>query len=109
MLDRCILLMVNEASLILQDKITESPEDVDTGMIWGTGFAPFRGGLLQHADSVGIKEVVKRLNELAGKFGERFKPSPMLEQMAKDGKRFYPNRPFVPYKERSGYPKVQNY
>ena len=109
MLDRCILLMVNEASLILQDKITDSPEDVDTGMIWGTGFAPFRGGLLQHADSLGIKEVVKRLNELAGKCGERFKPSPMLEQMAKDGKRFYPNRPYVPYKERTGYPKVQNY
>lgn len=108
-LDRCVLLMINEASLILQDKITESPEDVDIGMIFGTGFPPFRGGLMQHADHLGIKNIVDRLNELNGKYGDRFKPSAILEEMASSGKRFYNNRPYVPYKERNGFPQVQKH
>lgn len=106
--DRCILLMVNEASYILQEGTAASPEDVDIGMIWGTGFPPFRGGLLQYADHRGLSAVVDRLRQFQRALGDdRFAPSSLLESMAKDGKRFFPNRPFVPYKERSGFPSVK--
>lgn len=105
--DRCVLLMVNEASLILAEGIANSPEDVDIGMIWGTGFPAFRGGLLQYADHRGIENIVDNLNRLAlSTKSERFKPSQMLVDMANDNKRFFPNRPWVPYVERSGFPKV---
>ncbi|RNF06061.1 trifunctional enzyme alpha subunit, mitochondrial precursor-like protein [Trypanosoma conorhini] len=105
--DRCVLLMVNEAGYILQEKVAATPEDVDIGMIWGTGFPPFRGGLLQHADHRGLPAVVDRLRQLQDALGDdRFAPCPLLQSMAKDGKRFFPNRPFVPYRERAGFPKV---
>lgn len=107
-LDRCVLLMVNEASYILAEGIAASAEDVDIGMIWGTGFPPFRGGLLQYADHRGIQKIVDRLTQLKDTLkDDRFEASPMLKEMAKGNKRFFPNRPFVPYVERSGFPKVQ--
>eukprot|EP00760_Papus_ankaliazontas_P001044 PhM_4_TR10363/c1_g1_i1/m.27448/K01782/fadJ; 3-hydroxyacyl-CoA dehydrogenase / enoyl-CoA hydratase / 3-hydroxybutyryl-CoA epimerase len=105
--DRCVLMMVNEATLILQEGICERPEDVDIGMVWGTGFAPFRGGLLQYADHRGAANIVTRMEELASKCGDRFQPSAMLKDMAKGNKRFFPDRPMVPYKERHGFPSVK--
>lgn len=108
-LDRCVLLMVNEASLILSEGVCASPEDVDMGMIFGTGFPPFRGGLLQYADHRGVGAIVDRLSQLRDTCkDERFAPSSMLTDMAKGNKRFFPNRPFVPYVERTGSPKLGN-
>lgn len=107
-LDRCVLLMVNEASYILSEGVAHSPEDVDIGMIWGTGFPPFRGGLLQYADHRGVAKVVDRLSQLRDTLkDERFEPSPMIKEMAKGSKRFFPDRPFIPYVERSGFPAVK--
>lgn len=104
-IDRCILLMVNEASYILGEGIANSAEDVDIGMIWGAGFPAFRGGLLQYADHRGIKNIVDTLNNLSSK-GDRFKPSDVLVKMAKDNTRFFPDRPYAPYVERHGCPKI---
>ncbi|KAG5501909.1 hypothetical protein JKF63_04179 [Porcisia hertigi] len=105
--DRCILLMVNEAVRILDEKIAMSPEDVDTGMVWGTGFPPYRGGLLQYADHRGIANVVAALDQLHRKTKkDHFAPTETLKRMAAEGKRFFPSRPYVPYQERHGYPKV---
>ncbi|CAJ1028372.1 Enoyl-CoA hydratase/isomerase/NAD binding domain of 6-phosphogluconate dehydrogenase [Leishmania utingensis] len=105
--DRCVLLMVNEATLILDEAIAMSPEDVDTGMVWGTGFPPFRGGLLQYADHRGIANVVAALEQLQGKTKkDYFAPTERLKKMASKGMCFFPNRPYVPYQERHGYPKV---
>ncbi|EAN88932.1 trifunctional enzyme alpha subunit, mitochondrial precursor-like protein, partial [Trypanosoma cruzi] len=85
-----------------------TPEDVDIGMIWGTGFPPFRGGLLQYADHRGLSVIVDRLRQLQDVLrDDRFAPCPLLESMGKNDKRFFPNRPFVPYKERSGIPAVK--
>jgi len=103
-IDRCILSMVNEAALILDEGICSSPEDVDLGMVFGTGFAPFRGGLLNYADNRGISKVVEALNTLSGKYGDRFKPAARLVKMAHEGKRFFPNRPLAPIVEK---PKVK--
>jgi 3-hydroxyacyl-CoA dehydrogenase / enoyl-CoA hydratase / 3-hydroxybutyryl-CoA epimerase len=55
----------------------------------GTGWAPFRGGPLKYADSVGISTVVSRLNHLAGEFGEHFKPCALLNEMVNRGVTFF--------------------
>jgi 3-hydroxyacyl-CoA dehydrogenase/enoyl-CoA hydratase/3-hydroxybutyryl-CoA epimerase len=72
--DRLILPMVNEAVATLYDGVVENADLVDAGVIFGTGFAPFRGGPLQYARERGVTEIVARLEELAGRYGERFLP-----------------------------------
>jgi 3-hydroxyacyl-CoA dehydrogenase/enoyl-CoA hydratase/3-hydroxybutyryl-CoA epimerase len=87
--DRLIFIMVNEAARVLEENVVTDPADVDFGMIMGTGWAPFRGGPLKYADSVGISTVVSRLNQLAGKFGEYFKPCALLNEMVNRGGTFF--------------------
>lgn len=89
-IDRGIYAMINEAALaLLQDKIVESAEEVDIAMIFGTGFPPFRGGLLKYADSVGIKNLVERLESFESKYSARFKPTSPLLDLVNTGKTFY--------------------
>jgi 3-hydroxyacyl-CoA dehydrogenase / enoyl-CoA hydratase / 3-hydroxybutyryl-CoA epimerase len=87
--DRCVLVMVNEAARILEDGIAASPGDVDLAMIMGTGFPPFRGGLLRYADSRGTAEVLAALRQLESRFGARFTPAPHLVSLAGTGSGFY--------------------
>jgi 3-hydroxyacyl-CoA dehydrogenase/enoyl-CoA hydratase/3-hydroxybutyryl-CoA epimerase len=87
--DRSVLSMVNEAARGLADGIVRSPGDVDLGMITGTGFPPFRGGLLRYADQRGARAIVLRLEELARRHGERFTPAPLLRELADRGGSFY--------------------
>jgi 3-hydroxyacyl-CoA dehydrogenase/enoyl-CoA hydratase/3-hydroxybutyryl-CoA epimerase len=76
--DRLILPMVNEAVACLSEGVVRDADLLDAGVIFGTGFAPFRGGPLQYARSRGIDEITMALDELALEFanrgGERFKP-----------------------------------
>lgn len=88
-LDRCVLIMLNEAARCLEEKVVERPEYLDMAMLMGTGFPAFRGGLLRHADELGIVRVVNRLKELATLAGPRFEPAPLLQQMAAEGRSFY--------------------
>ncbi|MBN8281290.1 MAG: 3-hydroxyacyl-CoA dehydrogenase, partial [Gammaproteobacteria bacterium] len=74
--DRLVYAMLNEAAACLHDGIVADADLVDAGVIFGTGFAPFRGGPLQYARTVGIDQVEARLQELAGRHGPRFRPSP---------------------------------
>lgn len=85
MIDRCVLSMVNEAARCLEEGVVATPSDVDLGMIMGTGFPPFRGGLLRFADSYGLKKAVERLNSLAQTYGMRFQPSEALIRFAERG------------------------
>ena len=87
--DRAILTMVNEAARCLEERIADHAEKLDMAMLMGTGFAPFRGGLLRWADEVGSAEIARRLNALAEAFGERFKPAPLIDRLALDGGTFY--------------------
>jgi 3-hydroxyacyl-CoA dehydrogenase / enoyl-CoA hydratase / 3-hydroxybutyryl-CoA epimerase len=89
MVDRFVLVMLNEACRCLEEKIIENPAYLDMAMITGTGFPPFRGGLLRYADSRGIPTIVQRMKEFSERFGERFKPCSLLEEMASEGKSFY--------------------
>lgn len=91
--DRCVLVMLNEACMILEEGMVASPKDLDLAMVMGTGFAPFTGGLLAYADAYGIEKCVKRMKFLEKKCGERFRPHPMLLRMASAGERFHPERP----------------
>ena len=87
--DRAILIMVNEAARCLEEGIIADPEALDIAMVMGTGFAPFRGGLLRYADERGVGLIRDRLCELAAEFGERFKAAPLIEKIAGNGGCFY--------------------
>ena len=74
--DRLLLALVNEAMAVLREGVVADPDLVDAGVIFGSGFAPFRGGPLEYARARGVAEVVRRLEELAARHGERFRPDP---------------------------------
>ena len=74
-LDRLILIMVNEAHKALQEKIVTSEAQLDLAMIMGTGFPPYRGGLMRYAHERGIENINNRLAELEKTYGSRFKPA----------------------------------
>ena len=79
--DRMIMIFLNEAVKCLREKVVENADLLDAGMIFGTGFAPFRGGPMHYAHERGITEVVERMRELAQKYGERFNPDSEWETM----------------------------
>ncbi len=72
--DRLVLAMVNEAVSCLSDAVVTDPDLLDAGVIFGTGFAPFRGGPINYAHERGLAEVRGRLEQLAEAHGERFTP-----------------------------------
>ncbi|MEM9335233.1 MAG: 3-hydroxyacyl-CoA dehydrogenase NAD-binding domain-containing protein [Pseudomonadota bacterium] len=74
--DRLILPMVNEAVACLADGIVADPDLLDAGVIFGTGFAPFRGGPIHYARTRGLDTVKDALNRLADTHGEHFRPHP---------------------------------
>lgn len=88
-IDRAMLIMVNEAAMCLQEGVVKNAQYLDMAMIMGTGFPPYRGGLLKYADTLGIKSIVITLQSLAKNHGLRFEPAKLLLDMAKNGKTFY--------------------
>jgi len=66
--------MLNESVAVIREATVQDADLLDAGAVFATGFAPFRGGPLQYAKQRGITEVVDRLNELAERYGERFRP-----------------------------------
>jgi 3-hydroxyacyl-CoA dehydrogenase/enoyl-CoA hydratase/3-hydroxybutyryl-CoA epimerase len=72
--DRLMLALVNEAVAVLREQIVEDADLIDAGVIFGAGFAPFRGGPLQYARTRGVDAVVARLEELRSLHGDRFAP-----------------------------------
>jgi 3-hydroxyacyl-CoA dehydrogenase/enoyl-CoA hydratase/3-hydroxybutyryl-CoA epimerase len=87
--ERMVLAMVNEAVICLEEGIVREPRDIDVAMVMGTGFPPFRGGLLRHADQVGIPIVADRLSRLAEAHGGRFGPARLVQRMVREQRRFY--------------------
>jgi 3-hydroxyacyl-CoA dehydrogenase/enoyl-CoA hydratase/3-hydroxybutyryl-CoA epimerase len=87
--DRLVLVMINEAARVLEERIVASAGALDLAMIMGTGFPPFRGGLLRYADSLGADAVLTALNDLQRTHGERFAPSASIRELAASGRRFY--------------------
>jgi 3-hydroxyacyl-CoA dehydrogenase/enoyl-CoA hydratase/3-hydroxybutyryl-CoA epimerase len=102
--DRLVLSMVNEAARTIEENVVASPEDVDFGMIMGTGWAPFRGGPLRFADHLGIATVVSRLNNLRDRVAPEFAPCRLLAEMANRGGSFYPQKKATPSPESGPTP-----
>ncbi len=88
-IDSMLALGINEAALMIEEGICDRPQDMDLAMIYGTGFPPYRGGILRYADKWGLKNVCQKLVELEKQYGPRFKPADLVKQMTKKGKTFY--------------------
>jgi 3-hydroxyacyl-CoA dehydrogenase/enoyl-CoA hydratase/3-hydroxybutyryl-CoA epimerase len=86
---RLVLVMVNEAARVLEDRIVSRASMVDLAMVMGTGFPPFRGGLLRFADTLHARQILSRLDELVSRHGERFEPAPVIRELAQDDRSFY--------------------
>jgi 3-hydroxyacyl-CoA dehydrogenase / enoyl-CoA hydratase / 3-hydroxybutyryl-CoA epimerase len=87
---RLVLAMLNEAAAACAEQVVRSPRDGDIGAVFGIGFPAFRGGPLRMIDDLGAARVVETLHELQDQFGERFRPTPALAEMARHGSRYYP-------------------
>ncbi len=87
-INRCIFIMINEASRCLEEGIVDDPNIIDFAMITGTGFPPYKGGLCTLANKIGIKNVVKSLEKYEKSYGERFKPSSLLLKLQEQDKDF---------------------
>ncbi len=80
--DRLVLPMVNEAVAVWRDGVVTDLDLLDAGIIFGTGFAPFRGGPINFARARGVADVVDTLKRLEDRYGERFEPDPGWKDIA---------------------------
>jgi 3-hydroxyacyl-CoA dehydrogenase / enoyl-CoA hydratase / 3-hydroxybutyryl-CoA epimerase len=74
--DRLILPLLNEAVAALHDGVVDDADLLDAGVIFGTGFAPFRGGPIQYIRETGVDALLARLSALQARHGERFSARP---------------------------------
>lgn len=74
--DRLILRMLNEAVACLREGVAASADELDAGVLFGTGFAPFRGGPLTYIRHCQAGRLRDRLAALEQRFGDRFRPDP---------------------------------
>lgn len=88
MIDRLMFAQANEAARCYEEKVVVSVADANIGSIFGWGFAPHQGGALQFINAYGVAKFVKRAEELAAKYGPRFKPAAILLDMARNGQTF---------------------
>ncbi|KAA3609539.1 MAG: hypothetical protein DWQ01_09415 [Planctomycetota bacterium] len=100
-IDRLVLAMVNEGARCMEENVVDSASQLDLATVFGTGFAPFRGGLLRYADSVGSAAVVEKLEAIASASDvsqrpggrAKFTPAALLQQMARQGRGFHDPAP----------------
>jgi len=88
-IDRTILSMINEAARCLEEDVVDNARYLDMAMVMGAGFPAFRGGLMRHADDLGLSTIVSKLEHLHKTCGDRFSPSQLLVTMAEKNKTFY--------------------
>ena len=89
-LERCLYSMINEGAKILEEGIAARPLDIDIVWIYGYGFPVYRGGPMFYADQVGLKTVYEAILKYRDQVGaEYWKPAPLLEKLAREGKGFY--------------------
>jgi len=89
-LERSIYSMINEGAKILEEGIVARPLDIDIVWIYGYGFPVYRGGPMYYADQIGLKTVYDAVLKYQQQLGEEYwKPTPLLERLAREGKGFY--------------------
>jgi 3-hydroxyacyl-CoA dehydrogenase/enoyl-CoA hydratase/3-hydroxybutyryl-CoA epimerase len=87
--ERMVLLMVNEAAACLEGGLAPTADVIDLAMIFGTGWAPHRGGPLRYADDRGVADIVETLDGLSRRLGPRLEPCEELRKRAKSKEKFY--------------------
>lgn len=88
LIDRLLYIQANETARCMEENVVMTVPDANIGSIFGWGFAPWAGGTLQYIRMIGIKNFVERSEDLAKKYGERFAPAKLLQDMAKRGEEF---------------------
>ncbi|MDB5547792.1 MAG: 3-hydroxyacyl-CoA dehydrogenase, NAD-binding [Tardiphaga sp.] len=86
---RFLVVQAVEAARTVEDHVITDVREADVGSILGFGFAPFTGGTLSYIDFMGTTEFVALCHKLEAKYGSRFTPPKLLEDMAKTGETFY--------------------
>ena len=87
--ERLVYALVNEAAYLLAEGIAQRASDVDIVYITGYGFPLHRGGPMFYADTVGLSAVVAAMEKYAkGRYGQFWKPAPLLVKLAAEGKTF---------------------
>jgi 3-hydroxyacyl-CoA dehydrogenase/enoyl-CoA hydratase/3-hydroxybutyryl-CoA epimerase len=94
---RFLVTIALEAARTVEEGIVTDPREADVGSILGFGFAPYTGGTLSYIDGMGAKAFVALAEKLAASYGDHFKPTPLLKDMAAKGETFYTR--FDPYGE----------
>jgi len=84
-LRRLLLASVNEACKILEEGKAYRASDIDVMWLHGFGFPRYRGGLMFWADTIGAKEICRQIEEWHKRYGRRWKPSALLQEIARSG------------------------
>ncbi|MGQ8366802.1 fatty acid oxidation complex subunit alpha FadJ [Glaciecola sp. 1036] len=87
--ERCVLLMLNEAARCLEEGVVRNPRDGDIGAIFGIGFPPFLGGPFRYMDALGVDHVVERLRHYESTYSEKYAPAQILLEMLENKENFY--------------------
>lgn len=88
-LQRCFYPLINEGALILEEGVAQRPSDIDVVYVFGYAFPAAKGGPMHYADQIGLKNVYDKICEFRDRDGEEYwKPAPLLEKLAKEGKTF---------------------
>jgi 3-hydroxyacyl-CoA dehydrogenase/enoyl-CoA hydratase/3-hydroxybutyryl-CoA epimerase len=87
--ERLVYAFLNESVLCLQEGILRSPRDGDVGAIFGLGFPPFLGGPFRYLDHLGARFALETMERLQARHGGRFRPAPMLVDLAREGRTFH--------------------
>lgn len=86
---RLIFVIVDEAARCLEEKVVRKPRELDLALVIGSGFPPFRGGVLRYADSFGIPQLIEELNKTYTTCEPKRQISSLLTSMSESGRRFY--------------------
>jgi 3-hydroxyacyl-CoA dehydrogenase/enoyl-CoA hydratase/3-hydroxybutyryl-CoA epimerase len=97
--ERFLATIALEAARTMEEGIVTDPREADVGSILGFGFAPYTGGAISYIDGMGVKNFVALCEKLAASYGDHFKPTPLLLDMAAKGETFYGR--FDPYRVKS--------
>jgi len=96
---RLLAIQALETARCFEEGVLTDVREADVGSILGFGYAPYSGGTLSYIDMMGTKKFVALCEQLAQKYGERFKPNKLLVEMAAKGESFYAR--FAPKRQKA--------
>jgi 3-hydroxyacyl-CoA dehydrogenase len=88
-ISRIMVALANEGAAVLEEGMALRPGDIDVIYVNGFGFPRHRGGPMMYADTLGPANVLARVRDYRARFGDHWKPAPLLERLAASGRGFY--------------------